>query len=52
MSAMNLLAAKTIEILAHEPLRIFNKTERDATPTHSILSLLSSLRGGKADKTT
>jgi hypothetical protein len=51
MSAMNLLAAKTIEILAHEPLRIFNKTERDATPTHGILSLLGSLRGQKPDKT-
>lgn len=51
MSAMNLLAAKTIEILAHEPLRIFNKTERDATPTHSIMSLLSSLRGQRPEKT-
>ena len=52
MSAMNFLAAKTIEILAHEPLRIFNKTERDAAPTHSIMNILSVLRGHKPDKTT
>ncbi len=35
-TALNLLASKTIDILAHEPLRIYNKTDRDASPAHSV----------------
>ncbi len=37
-TAMTLLAAKTVSILANEPLRIYNKYERDASPANSILS--------------
>lgn len=36
-NAMTLLAAKTIEILAHEPLRVFQKSDKDVSPAHSIL---------------
>lgn len=36
-SAMTLLAARTIEILANEPLRVFGRTDGDATPASSIL---------------
>jgi len=36
-SAMTLLAAKTIEVLAHEPLRIFGKSAQDVHPAPSIL---------------
>lgn len=42
-SAMALLSERTIEILAREPLRIYGKTERDATPSQSILESLSGL---------
>jgi hypothetical protein len=40
-NAMKLLAARTIEILAHEPLRVYQKTDKDASPTHSLLAFLS-----------
>lgn len=43
-TAMNLLAARTIEILAHEPLRIYGKTEKDASPAHSLLETISGSR--------
>ena len=43
-TAMNLLAAKTIEILAHEPLRIYGKTEKDASPAHSLVEIFSGAR--------
>jgi hypothetical protein len=39
-TAMTLLAENTIEILAREPLRIFGHTERDVSPSHSILDAL------------
>lgn len=39
-TAMTLLAEKTIQILAREPLRIFRKSERDASPTPSLLESL------------
>ncbi len=35
-SAMKMLATKTIEILAREPLRIYQKSENDATPFKSF----------------
>ena len=40
-TAMTMLAAKTIEILSHEPLRILAKSERDVSPTHALAALLS-----------
>jgi hypothetical protein len=40
-TAMTMLAAKTIEILAHEPLRIYEKSERDVSPTHAVAELIS-----------
>lgn len=43
-TAMNLMAAKTIEILAHEPLRIYSKTEKDASPAHGFAGLISSMK--------
>jgi len=39
-SAMLLMAQKTIEILSHEPLRIFQGTDRDASPGHSVLKTI------------
>lgn len=44
-NAMNLLAAKTIEILSHEPLRIFQSTDKDASPSHSIIEVLKQKSG-------
>lgn len=46
-SAMNLLAAKTIEVLSNDPLRLFGKTDRDAAPTSSIAGLLQRWKRGK-----
>jgi len=43
-TAMNLMAAKTIEILAHEPLRIYGKTEKDASPAHGFAELVGNLK--------
>jgi len=43
-TAMNLMAARTIEILAHEPLRIYGKTEKDASPAHGFAELFSNLK--------
>ena len=40
-TAMTMLAAKTIEILSHEPLRILARSERDVSPTHALAELLS-----------
>ena len=40
-TAMTMLAAKTIEILAREPLRIYAKSERDVSPTHALAELMS-----------
>jgi hypothetical protein len=39
-TAMTLLAANTVEILSREPLRIFGDTEKDASPSHSLLDFL------------
>ncbi len=39
-TAMTMLSAKTIEILAHEPLRILARSERDVSPTHALAELL------------
>ena len=44
-TAMELLAAKTIEILAHEPLRIFEKAERDVSPSRAILEAFTAKTG-------
>jgi hypothetical protein len=38
-NAMKLLAARTIEILAHEPLRIYNKPHKDVSPANFLLSV-------------
>jgi len=46
-TALNLLAVKTIEILAHEPLRIYGRTDKDASPAHSILDTLTKRSGAK-----
>ncbi len=43
-TAMTMLAAKTIEILGHEPLRILAKSERDVSPTHAFADLLRAKR--------
>lgn len=49
-TAMTLLAARTIEILAREPLRIFKGSERDVSPSHSLLESLRDLRSGSQAK--
>lgn len=43
-TAMNLMAARTIEILAHEPLRIYGRTEKDASPAHGFAEIFSNLK--------
>lgn len=35
-TALTLLSEKTIEILSHEPLRIYGGTDQDATPAHGL----------------
>lgn len=45
-SALDLLAIRTIEILAAEPLRVFQKNERDASPSHFLKDLVAN----KAEK--
>lgn len=37
-NAMRLLASRTIETLSNDPLRIYQKTDRDASPVQNILS--------------
>jgi hypothetical protein len=44
-TAMELLAAKTIEILAHEPLRIYEKAEHDVSPSRAILEAFTAKTG-------
>ncbi len=39
-TALTLLSAKTIDILSHEPLRIYGRTEQDATPAHGLAKIL------------
>jgi hypothetical protein len=46
-SAMTRMAQRTIDILALEPLRIFQGIDKDATPSHS---LLDTLRGDKSSR--
>lgn len=48
-SAMNLMTVKTIEILAREPLRIFNRTDHDATPSKSLINTLLGKKTAKAN---
>lgn len=48
-SALSLLSIKTIDILSHEPIRLFGKTEHDASPTHSLIG--TNIRGTKIKKT-
>lgn len=45
-NALTLLSEKTIEILSHEPLRVFKGTHRDATPTQGVRDMLNP-GGGK-----
>jgi hypothetical protein len=40
-TAMTLLAARTIEVLSHEPMRVFGKAYRDASPASSLVELLA-----------
>ncbi len=49
-TALNLMAVTTIEILGREPLRIYDKTGKDASPAHSLLSdLLERFKKSKAE---
>jgi hypothetical protein len=43
-TALNLMAAKTIEILAQEPLRIYGKSSKDASPAHGMADILTTLK--------
>jgi hypothetical protein len=40
-NALTLLSEKTIEILSHEPLRVFKGTHRDATPTQGVREMIN-----------
>jgi len=44
-SALSLLAASTIEILAREPLRILNKSDQDVSPAQAILKAAAPSEG-------
>ncbi len=44
-SAMSLMAQRTIEILAREPLRIFGRTHHDASPAAVAASMIDRVRG-------
>ncbi len=46
-TAMTLLAARTIEVLSHEPMRVFGKAYKDASPTSSLVELLTLKPAGK-----
>lgn len=48
-TALTLLSTKTIDILSHEPLRIYGRTEQDATPAHGFAKIL---QFGNKNKTT
>lgn len=39
-TALTLLSETTINVLGKEPLRIYGKTEQDASPTHSLAQLV------------
>jgi hypothetical protein len=49
-TAMNLLAAKTIEVLAREPLRIYRRSHRDVSPVNEFAELLTAYRAGLKQK--
>ena len=40
-TAMTLLAARTIDVLSHEPMRVFGKAYTDASPASSVVELLA-----------
>lgn len=44
-TAMTLLAARTIEVLSHEPMRVFGKAYTDASPASSVVDLLAAKSG-------
>ena len=46
-SALKLLSTKTIEILSHEPLRIYGTVDNDASPSSKLANIFS--RSQKAD---
>ena len=46
-NALNLLAQRTIEILAREPLRIFGKADSDASPASGLLSMWKNRNSGE-----
>src|SRR5258705_2208482 len=48
-SAMKLLAARTIEILAHEPLRIYQKPHKDVSPANFLLSIFGGKKSDEKD---
>jgi hypothetical protein len=48
-NAMNLLAEKTIEILAREPLRIYGRVHHDVSPLQTVAHLAQGLTGKSKD---
>lgn len=51
-TAMLMLASKTIEILSHEPLRVYQKSSEDATPAKSFFESLKAGSKQKPDNPT
>lgn len=49
-SAMRLMAQRTIEILAREPLRIFGRTDHDASPASAATNIIDRFRKVAQDK--
>lgn len=51
-TALTLLSEATINVLSREPLRIYGKTEQDASPTHSLARLFSRNKQKSTNETT
>ncbi len=51
-TALALLSEATINVLSREPLRIYGKTEQDASPTHSVMRFLGRSHQKSVDETT
>lgn len=51
-SAMSLMAQRTIEILAREPLRIFGRTHHDASPASVATSLIERVKPSSKQNTS
>ena len=47
IKALELLATRTIEILAREPLRIYQKPHRDVSPVQELIEWMKARKAGQ-----